>query len=184
VSQFLRAAGALVSATLAAALTLAAWPSPGGGARPSDGPPGSGRVVRVVDGDTVVVALAGGGAGGPVRLIGIDTPETVAPNRPVECYGPEASARLKHLLPPGTAVRLWRDVEPRDRYGRLLAYVQRRRDALFVNADQVTAGAAIAKAFPPNTALRADLEAAEAGARAGGRGLWGQCGGADVPMRQ
>ena len=184
-SQFLRAAGALVSAALAAALTLAVWPSPGGAARSSGGPPGAGRVVRVVDGDTVVVALAGGpSAGGPVRLIGIDTPETVAPNRPVECYGPEASARLKHLLPPGTAVRLWRDVEPRDRYGRLLAYVQRRRGALFVNGDQVTAGAAIAKAFPPNTALRADLEAAEAGARAAGRGLWGECGGADVPMRQ
>jgi micrococcal nuclease len=142
--------------------------------------------VRVVDGDTVIVALAAGGsaAGGPVRLIGIDTPETVAPNRPVECYGPEASARLKSLLPPGTAVRLWRDVEPRDRYGRLLAYVQRRRDGLFVNADQVTAGAAIAKAFPPNTAYRADLEAAEARARTAGLGLWGQCGGADVPMRQ
>ena len=183
-SQLLRVLGALTSAALAALLTVTVWPAPGGGARPP-GPPGSGRVVRVVDGDTVVVALAGGPAGGgPVRLIGIDTPETVAPRRPVECYGPEASGRLKSLLPPGTAVRLWRDVEPRDRYGRLLAYVQRRRDGLLVNADQVAAGAAIAKAYPPNTALRTDLEAAESRARTAGLGLWGACGGADVPMRQ
>lgn len=177
-SLVLRALGAITCAAFAAALTLAAWP-PSGSARAAR-PPGTGRVVRVVDGDTVVVDVAG--RAGPVRLIGIDTPETVAPNRPVECYGPEASARLKSLLPPGTAVRLWRDVESRDRYDRLLAYVQRRPDGLFVNVDQVQAGAAIAKAYPPNTSYRADLEAAERRARAESRGLWGRCGGADTPL--
>jgi len=135
---------------------------------------------HVHDGDTVVIAVAG--STGPVRLIGIDTPETVSPTRPVECYGPEASARLKHLLPPGTPVRLWRDVEPRDRYGRLLAYVQRTGDGLFVNLDQVRSGAAIAKAFPPNTWYRAAFEDAQSRARAAGLGLWGRCGSADVPL--
>jgi micrococcal nuclease len=178
VPLILRALGAVTTAALAAALTLAAWPP--GPARPA-GPPGTGKVVRVVDGDTVVVDAAG--TTGPVRLIGIDTPETVAPNRPVECYGPEASARLKSLLPAGTSVRLWRDVEPRDRYGRLLAYVQRSSDGLFVNAEQVRAGAAIAKAYPPNTTFLADLEAVQSQARAAHRGLWATCGGADTPAR-
>jgi endonuclease YncB( thermonuclease family) len=179
-SRVPRALGALITAALAAAATLALAPAPGGGAAHGRGLPGAGRVVRVVDGDTVVVAVAG--TTGPVRLIGIDTPETVAPNRPVECYGPEASARLKHLLPPGTAVRLWRDVEPRDRYGRLLAYVQRAGDGLFVNLDQVRSGAAIAKAFPPNTWYRAAFEDEQSRARAAGLGLWGRCGGADVAL--
>ncbi len=178
-SRILRALGALIAAALATAATLALAPSPGTAAD-GGGAPGAGRVVRVVDGDTVIVAVAG--ATGPVRLIGIDTPETVAPHRPVECYGPEASARLKHLLPPGSPVRLWRDVEPRDRFGRLLAYVQRAGDGLFVNLDQVRAGAAIAKAFPPNTWYRAAFEDAQSRARAAGRGLWGTCGGADVPL--
>src|SRR5215212_5435625 len=66
------------------------------------------RLVRVVDGDTVVVDIDGQHE--TVRLIGIDTPETVKPDSPVECFGPEASAFTKHLLPTGTALRLVRDV--------------------------------------------------------------------------
>jgi micrococcal nuclease len=178
VSLILRAVGAVLTAATAATLTLMLLPAPGR-ARASGHPPGSARVVRVVDGDTVLVDLAGSTV--TVRLIGIDTPETVSPRRPVECFGPEASARLRQLLPPGTPIRLWRDLEPRDRYDRVLAYVQRRPDDLLVNADQVRSGRAIAKAFPPNTALRAMLEQAEDRARSAGLGLWGRCGGADVP---
>ena len=62
-------------------------------------------VLRVVDGDTIVVDL-GDGEKTKVRLIGVDTPETVHPRKPVECYGPEASAFLKQLLPPGSTVFL------------------------------------------------------------------------------
>ena len=87
------------------------------------GQPGSATVTRVIDGDTIVVAL--GGHDERVRLIGIDTPETVSPVKPVQCYGKQASNHTKALLPPGTAVRLVRDVEARDVYGRLLAYVYR-----------------------------------------------------------
>ena len=144
--------------------------------------PGAGHatVVRVVDGDTVVVAL--GDAEEPVRLIGIDTPESVARDRPNECYGAEASHRLGELLPPGTAVDLTRDVEPRDVYDRLLAYVQRSADGLFVNMAQVTDGFAIARDFPPNTTHRDAFERAERAARAASLGLWSACGGADVPL--
>jgi endonuclease YncB( thermonuclease family) len=172
VSLVLRALGAILSAATAASLTVAVLPASVRG-RDAGRAPGRARVVQVVDGDTVVVDL--GGSTFTVRLIGIDTPETVAPHRPVECYGPEASDRLKHLLPAGTPVRLWRDLEPRDRYDRVLAYVQRRPDGLFVNADQISSGAAIAKAFPPNTALRATFEQAQDRARAARLGLWGRC---------
>ena len=82
----------------------------------------SARGHRVVDGDTIDVEL--GGHAERVRLLGIDTPETDEPGKPVQCYGKEASAAHQaELLPAGTAVRLERDVEARDRYGRLLAYV-------------------------------------------------------------
>ncbi len=83
-------------------------------------------IVRVVDGDTVVATV--GGRSDRVRLIGVDTPETVSPSKPVQCYGPQASTHLKELLPKGTAVRLVTDVETHDVYGRLLAYVYRQRD--------------------------------------------------------
>ncbi|MFV0260376.1 MAG: thermonuclease family protein, partial [Acidimicrobiales bacterium] len=78
----------------------------------------TGVIERVVDGDTVVLDLAG--TSERVRLIGIDSPESVAENRPVQCYGPEASEALKALLPPGTTVSSTRDVESRVRYERLL----------------------------------------------------------------
>ena len=68
-------------------------------------------------------------------MIGVDTPETVKPSSPVECFGPEASAATKALLPAGTPVRLVRDVEAKDRYDRELFYVYRARDGLFVSGD-------------------------------------------------
>ncbi|MDP1805001.1 MAG: thermonuclease family protein, partial [Acidimicrobiales bacterium] len=141
--------------------------------------PGTAVVVRNVDGDTVVVEIDGREE--PVRFIGIDTPESVAPDRPVECFGVEAKARTAALLPVGTLVRLERDVEARDRYDRLLAYVIRADDNLFVNLVLVEEGFAEARAFPPNTARQAELDAAEDSARAGDRGLWPVCGGTDAP---
>jgi micrococcal nuclease len=132
-------------------------------------------VVRVVDGDTVVMKVATKEE--RVRLIGIDTPETVDPDRPVQCYGPEASAHTKELLPPGTYVHLDRDVEARDDYGRLLAYVTRATDGLFVNVELAADGFADALSIPPNTAHAKDVAAAVAAARSGGKGLWGACGG-------
>jgi micrococcal nuclease len=143
-------------------------------------PAGKARVVRPVDGDTIVVDI--GGKEDRVRFIGIDTPESVAQDRPVECFGPEAKERTAELLPAGTIVRLERDVEARDRYDRLLAYVIRDEDDLFVNRLLVEEGFAESIAFPPNTTRQAELDAAEAQARADHRGLWETCGGTDVPL--
>ncbi|MBX3286558.1 MAG: thermonuclease family protein [Acidimicrobiales bacterium] len=133
-------------------------------------------VTHVVDGDTVDLAIAGGGAE-RARLLGIDTPETVKPNTPVQCFGPEASARTKELLPARTAVVVQRDREARDRYGRLLLYVWRRDDGLFVNAALVADGFARTLSIAPNRAHAADLAAAAADARRRRAGLWGSCAG-------
>ena len=84
---------------------------------------GMAKVTRVIDGDTIQVQL--GPSGQKVRLIGIDTPETRGPGALRDCFGAEATSRVQALLPAGTTVRLVRDAEPRDRYGRLLAYVYR-----------------------------------------------------------
>ncbi len=130
-------------------------------------------VVRVVDGDTVVVRLDG--AEQPVRLIGIDTPETVDPRRPAECFGAEASDATSRLLPPGTRIRLVRDAEVRDRYDRLLAYLYRASDGHFVNLALVTEGFATSSPYPPNTALQARFDEAETQARERGAGLWSAC---------
>lgn len=167
----------LLAAGAAVAVVVVARAGPPAGDRPAAG---EATVVRVVDGDTIVVAL--GEAAETVRLIGIDTPESVARDRPDECFGAEASHRLAELLPPGTAVLLTRDVEPRDLYDRLLAYVHRPDDGLFVNAAQVAGGYAEAKDYPPNTTHRADFERAERAARRAGLGLWSACGGPDVPL--
>jgi micrococcal nuclease len=137
-------------------------------------------VVRVVDGDTLVADIDGDRE--RVRFIGIDTPESVALDRPDECYGKEASERTKALLPPGTPLRLERDVEPRDQYDRLLAYIYRATDGLFVNESLVTDGYAVAKEFPPNTSLHTQLRAAQSQAQAGHKGLWAACGSADVTL--
>ena len=130
-------------------------------------------VERTVDGDTLVAEVQGRRE--RVRLIGIDTPESVDPRRPVECFGKEASKHLAALLPAGTSVRLVRDAELRDRYGRLLAYVYRSQDGAFVNLAMVEGGFANAYTFPPNVAHAESFRAAAAAARAAGRGLWGRC---------
>jgi endonuclease YncB( thermonuclease family) len=135
--------------------------------------PGAATVERVVDGDTIVVHVSGRRE--RVRLVGIDTPESVKPNTPVQCFAIQASNRTKALLPPGTGVRLVRDVEERDRYRRLLAYVYRLRDGLFVNLALVREGYASPYTFPPNVAHADEFVSAAAEARAGGRGLWSAC---------
>lgn len=137
-------------------------------------PPGQAEVVRVVDGDTVILRL--GSIEEHVRLIGIDTPETLKPNNPVECYGPEASDHLKHLLPAGTRVRAARDAEARDHYGRLLLYIWRTDDNLFINLDIAIGGFGRPLAIAPNNAHRSDFAAAAAAASTAKRGLWGTCG--------
>ncbi len=170
---------------LACALILGCAPSSGSARSPSDTAPGAKRtpglatVARVIDGDTVVVDLDGRDE--RVRLIGIDTPETVSPTKPVGCYGPQASHHTKVLLPPGTAVRLERDVDERDVYGRLLAYVYRRSDGLFVNLDLAAGGYASLLTYPPNVAHRSQLSVAVDTARRRQLGLWGACGRPGAP---
>lgn len=144
--------------------------------------PGTATVEQVVDGDTVRVRLAGRDGRESVRLIGIDTPETHGPGGLRECFGKEASARAAELLPPGTTVRLVRDAEARDRYGRLLAYVYRQDDDLFVNLAMAEGGYAAPLTIPPNVAHRDAFVDAAADAREAGRGLWGACGGPDEPL--
>jgi micrococcal nuclease len=164
------------------AVVLAAFLACGCGHRAaSDSGNADGRatVVRVIDGDTIVAKV--GKTEEHVRLIGIDTPEIHKPGTPVECFGPEASAHLTQMIPTGTTVRLERDREARDVYGRLLAYVYREHDGLFVELAMVKDGFAGPLAISPNTAHRAEIDGAATAARAGGLGLWGACGGFHVP---
>jgi micrococcal nuclease len=142
------------------------------------GPPGAAveanaSVIHVTDGDTITVDLDGRTE--TIRLIGIDTPETVDPRKPVQCFGREASARTHALLPEGTAVRIERDVEARDRYGRLLGYVYRASDGLFVNLALVADGYALTLSIPPNVTHNEAFTEAARGARRRGTGLWSSC---------
>lgn len=136
-------------------------------------PEGSAVVVKVVDGDTLDLDLSGSTV--RVRLLGIDTPETVDENRPVQCFGHEASSYLAQLLPRGSTVRLERDVEARDRYGRLLAYLYRVDDGLFVNAAMIEGGYASTLSIAPNTMRARDFEVLRVQAQRDKRGLWGAC---------
>ncbi|HZD00862.1 MAG TPA: thermonuclease family protein [Actinomycetes bacterium] len=126
------------------------------------------RVERVVDGDTFVAEI--GGRHERVRVIGVDTPETVAPGRPVERYGKEASRFAKRMLT-GVTVRLGGDVEPRDRYDRLLAYVWL-PDGTLWNALLAAEGYAQLITVPPNVAYADLFRRLVAEARAAHRGLW------------
>jgi len=134
-------------------------------------PSGIDVVVRqVVDGDTLEVT-----SGERVRLIGIDTPETRARDRPVGCFGQEASRFTATVVPAGTAVRLVGDTEQRDRFGRLLAYVYRRADGLFLNAELLRQGFAQLLTIPPNIAHTDEFTAIARQAREGSQGLWAAC---------
>ena len=139
----------------------------------------NGTVTHVVDGDTVDVAFITNVANKTnterVRLIGIDTPETKRPDTPIECFGREASSALAALIPQGTPVMVERDVEERDRYGRLLGYVFRANDGLFVNHEMVRAGMALPSTFPPNIAYVDVFAEAGDASRAAAVGLWSRC---------
>lgn len=117
-------------------------------------------LVRVVDGDTIVVERAG--VQERVRLLNIDTPETVHPERDVECGGPEAAERLNDLLQPGDAVVLEFDQEQRDRYDRLLAGVF--ADEVFINEQLAREGWGEPVYFAPNDRFLDQIEEAWAAA--------------------
>lgn len=139
-----------------------------------------GVVVEVVDGDTIELAI--GGRTERVRLLGIDAPESVHPTVPVQCFGAEASAELSRILPPATEVRVERDHQLRDRYDRLLLYIYRMDDDLFVNDWLVRNGLADTSFYEPNLTRSVSLTRARADARSGGTGLWSQCDGPDQPL--
>lgn len=145
--------------------------------RPWEGDPDSGPaavvapVTRVVDGDTIEARIDGEVE--DVRLIGVDTPETVKPGAPVECFGERAS-RFSHRLLEGRHVRLVFGAERRDHYGRLLAYAY--LGERFVNAALVRRGLARTLTIPPNDRFAPLLRRLELRAARSGRGLWSACG--------
>ena len=142
----------------------------GGQATPTG--PFKARVTRVVDGDTIVVDGPGGSE--RVRYIGVDTPESVKPNTPVQCYA-KAASQLNKQLVSGKTVVLTPGREARDRYGRLLAYVKT-EDGLDVNAQLIKLGAARTLSISPNTERAGEFAALQANARNQQAGLWGVCG--------
>ena len=148
----------------------------GGGSSEPSGPVNA-RVTHVVDGDTIDVTMPDG-AEESVRYIGIDTPETVKPDTPVQCGGPEAHEANERLVGERT-VTLRFDAERRDVYGRLLAYVYLPSRAgghpLFVNAELVRRGLARTLTIPPNDSFASLFARLAARAGAAGRGLWGSC---------
>ena len=166
-----RRGSALLVAALAAT-SLGGWRL--GVARAGPARRGWARVTAVVDGDTIDVDWAGRRE--RVRLLGVDAPETVDPHRPVGCYGPEASA-FTHRRLQGRTVRLSFDRRHRDRYGRLLAYVE--IDSHRFNDELLTAGYARLLVIPPNGLHGRAMLTEELAARSAARGLWGACPGSD-----
>jgi micrococcal nuclease len=130
-------------------------------------------ILKVVDGDTVDIDINGHTE--RVRLIGVNTPETKHLTKPIECFGPEASAYMTQLLPKGTTVRIERDVEARDRYGRMLLYLYLGSDDLFINLELVARGYGTPMSIEPNTFHRNDFVRAAAQAEAANVGLWKAC---------
>jgi micrococcal nuclease len=158
--------GSVLLLVIAAAVLLRPW-EPGVEGGPAST---SGYVTRAVDGDTVEARIDGQLEN--VRYIGVDTPETVKPGTPVQCFGHRASDFDRHLVE-HRRVRLVFGVERRDIYGRLLAYVY--IDHRFVNAELVRQGLARTLAIAPNTLHSALFRRLELRAARAGRGLWGAC---------
>lgn len=174
ITQALLAALALLGVTLGAAACslIRSLPTeaPQTGAPWSDPAPArtAARVVYVIDGDTIMVET--GGQERRLRYIGIDAPETVKENTPVEWMGPEASAANKALVH-GKTVYLEKDISETDRYGRLLRYVFL-ADGTFVNGELVRLGYAQAITYPPDVKYQDLLRKLQREARNAGRGLW------------
>ena len=133
-------------------------------------------VERVVDGDTIEVNPAVSGTE-DVRLLGVDTPETVDPNEPVEPYGPEASAFTKRQLE-GKRVTLTFDQEKTDQYGRALAYVRISGQGETFNETLLRQGYAQLEIVAPNDSFESSFRQAQDEARQADRGIWG------LPKRQ
>lgn len=129
-------------------------------------------IQRVIDGDTIVTRK-----GVRIRLIGVDTPETVYPGRPIECFGPEASAFTERHLE-GDRVGLEYDIDRKDRYGRTLAYIHDKDfPGRIFQWSIIRRGFGLAKHYAPNYKYRALLDEAQRRAASENRGLWGKCGG-------
>jgi micrococcal nuclease len=132
-------------------------------------------VVRITDGDTV--RLRGRGSGPVpaeptrVRVLLVDTPEV---HTALECYGPEASARMEQLVRPGSTVRVEADRDREDRYGRLLLHLWT-EDGVNVGEALVTEGYATVLQIDPNRRYLDRFRAREEQARSAGRGLWSAC---------
>lgn len=129
-------------------------------------------VTKVVDGDTIIIE-----GNQTVRFIGIDTPETVDPRRPVGCFGKEASNETKNLLNEKEVI-LQKDVSETDKYGRLLRYVflpLENGTILFVNDYLVREGFATVYTYPPDVKYNEQFRQAEREAKENKRGLWGRC---------
>lgn len=124
-------------------------------------------VTRVIDGDTIEIE-----GGQRVRYIGIDTPETVDPRKPVQCFGVEASNKNKDLVS-GKRVRLEKDVSETDKYNRLLRYVY--IDNLFVNLELVKEGYAYSSTYPPDVKYQNQFVEAQRLAKEQNKGLWSSC---------
>lgn len=127
-------------------------------------------VSRVVDGDTIEVTK--NGVKEKVRLIGVNTPETVDPRKKVECFGKEASAYTKEILT-GKQVKLVTDDTQTkyDKYGRLLAYMYR-DDGLFVNVDLIAKGYAYEYTYHVPYLFQKEFKTVQASAEASQKGLW------------
>lgn len=129
-------------------------------------------VTKVVDGDTIEIST-----GQSVRFIGIDTPETVDPRRPVGCFGKESSNETKSLLS-GKEIILQKDVSDKDKYDRLLRLVYlplANGEILFVNDYLVREGFAKAKVYLPDIKFETRFRDAEKQAKEHKKGLWGKC---------
>jgi micrococcal nuclease len=144
------------------------------------------KVVKVIDGDTLDVSIDGKTE--RLRLIGIDTPETVDPRETVQCFGKEASDKAKSMLQ-GTSVHLEEDTsqDSRDKYGRLLRYVYL-EDGTNFNKYMIAEGYAHEYTYQVPYAYQKEFKAAEASARDNNRGLWSpsSCGGvttSDAPAQ-
>lgn len=141
------------------------------------------QVLDVVDGDTLKVMWAGQSVS--LRLIGVDTPETVHPTEPVGCFGPEASAFTRQMIErAGWRALLEKDVSETDQYNRLLRYVwlPHPDGTRFLNEELVAQGYAQVVTFPPDVKYTDLFLERQREARENGRGLWGECGAFGVPL--
>lgn len=137
-------------------------------------------VKSVIDGDTITAMVDGEHTS--IRLIGIDTPESSTSALPEECGGEEAANFLRSVLPQGTPILLTRDQELLDPYNRLLAYVHRQSDGLFINLALAKYGMADELSFPPNTRHASHIRKAVTTARTTGAGVWSLCSRTDLEL--